>query len=66
VAWLDPLLYFFVAQNHRTLRDIVIEVVYPRHLAGYSELPVEVVTRAIRNWVAKGRTTATWNEATIH
>jgi hypothetical protein len=64
-VWLDPLLYFFAAQNDRTLRDIVIEVVYPHHLAGYSDLPVEVVTRAIRNWVAKGRTTATWNEATI-
>jgi hypothetical protein len=55
--WMDPLLYFFSVQNDRTLRDIVIEVLYPRHLAGYTDLPVEVVVRAVRNWVAEGKTT---------
>ena len=63
--WIAPLLYFFSAQNDRTLRDIVIEVLYPRHLAGYTDLPVQVVVRAIRNWVAEGKTTTRWGEETI-
>jgi len=50
-------------QNDRTLRDIVIKVIYPRHLAGYADLPVEVVVRAIRNWVAEGKTTP-WTRTT--
>lgn len=63
--WMDPLLYFFSAQNDRTLRDIVIEVLYQRHRAGYTDLPVEVVVRAVRNWVAEGKTTTRWGEGTI-
>ena len=63
--WMDPLLYFFSAQNDRTLRDVVVEVLHPRHLAGYTDLPVEVVVRAIRNWVAEGKTTTRWGEETI-
>jgi len=63
--WIDPLLYFFSAQNDRTLRDVVVEVLYPRHLAGYTDLPVEVVVRAIRNWVAEGKTTTRWGEETV-
>jgi len=63
--WIDPLLYFFSAQNDRTLRDLVVEVLYPRHLVGYTDLPVEVVVRAIRNWVAEGKTTTRWGEETI-
>jgi len=63
--WLDPLLYFFAAQNDRTLRDIVAKVIYPRHRAGYTDLPIEIVTRAIRNWVAEGKTKTPWNDQTI-
>ncbi len=63
--WIDPLLYFFSAQNDRTLRDLVVEVLYPRHLAGYTDLPVQVAVRAVRNWVAEGKTTTPWNEGTI-
>jgi len=63
--WIDPLLYFFSAQNDRTLRDIVVETLYPRHLAGYTDLPVQVVVRAIRNWVAEGKTTTPWGDKTI-
>jgi hypothetical protein len=64
-SWLDPLLYFFAAQNDRTLRDLVTEVLYPRQLAGYPDLPVDVVTRAVRQWVAEGKTTTQWGDATI-
>jgi len=64
-GWIDPLLYFFSAQNDRTLRDFVAEVLYPRHLAGYTDLPVQVAVRAVRNWIAAGKTTTPWNEGTI-
>jgi len=64
-GWLDPLLYFFAAQNDRTLRDAVIDVIYPRHRAGYTDLPLEIVLRAIRNWVAEGKTTTPWKDETI-
>ena len=63
--WLDPLLYFFAAQNDHTLRDIVVEVLYPRHLAGYSDVTVDYIARAIRNWVAEGKTGTVWNEETL-
>jgi hypothetical protein len=63
--WLDPLLYFYAAQNDRTLRDMVVEVIYPRHLAGYTDLTVEYVVRAVRNWVAEGKTTTRWGDGTI-
>jgi hypothetical protein len=62
--WINPLLYFFSAQNDRTLRDLVVEVLYPRHLAGFTDLPVEVVVRALRNWVAEGKTTTPWADKT--
>lgn len=63
--WINPLLYFFSAQNDRTLRGIVVEVLYPRHLAGYTDLPIDYVVRAIRNWVTEGKTTTAWNENTV-
>jgi hypothetical protein len=62
--WLEPLLYFFSAQNDRTLRDLVIEVVYPRHLAGYSDLPPDFLLRAVRQWVSEGKTTTEWGDTT--
>jgi hypothetical protein len=62
--WIDPLLYFFSAQNDRTLRDFVVEVLYPRQRAGYTDLPKEVTLRAIREWIAEGKTTTRWGEAT--
>jgi hypothetical protein len=64
-GWIDPLLYFFTAQNDRTLRDVVIDIVYSRHRAGYTDLPKETIVRAVRNWVAEGKTTTPWNEQTM-
>jgi hypothetical protein len=64
--WVDPLLYFFAAQNDRTLRDAVIEALYPRQLAGYSDVPTDYVVRVIRQWVAEGKTATEWQEETIH
>lgn len=63
--WIDPLLYFFSVQNDRVLRDVAIEVLYPRHKNGRTEVPTDVVIHAIRNWVAQGKTTTDWSDSTI-
>jgi len=63
--WVDPLLYFFTAQNDRTLHDIVVDTLYTRKQTGYIDLPVVVVQNALRNWVNEGKTTSHWSEATI-
>ena len=63
--WIDPLLYFFSAQNDRTLRDLVVDALYPRHRAGYTDLPIDVVVRAIRNWIAEDKTTTPWSDKTV-
>jgi hypothetical protein len=63
--WLDPLLYFFAAQNDRTLRDMVVDVLYARSAAGRKELPIDVVVHTIRDWVAAGKTTTAWSDGTI-
>lgn len=64
-SWLDPLLYFFAAQNDRVLRDIVVDLLYPRQQAGFNDLPVDAVERQVREWVAEGRTTSQWGDSTV-
>lgn len=63
--WIDPLLYFFSAQNDRVLRDVAIDVLYPRHTNGRNEVPTDVVIHAIRNWVAQGKMITDWSDSTI-
>lgn len=63
--WLDSLLYFFSAQNDRTLRDLVIEGVYRRHLSGYNDLPTDFLKRIIRQWASESKTTTSWSDDTI-
>ena len=63
--WIQPLLYFFAAQNDRTLRDMVIEVLYPRQLAGYPDVPLATVLAALRNWTAQGETVTQWGNKTV-
>jgi len=63
-SWIDPLLYFFSAQNDRTLRGIVTEVIYPRQQAGFSDLSRDHVIRALRAWVAENKTAAAWSDPT--
>lgn len=63
--WIDPLLYFFSAQNDRTLHDAVTEVLYPRKQAGYVDLPIIVIQNALRSWVNEGKTTSAWGSETI-
>lgn len=63
--WIDPLLYFFSAQNDCTLHDFVTQVLYERKRAGYLDLPTLVVQNALRSWVAEAKTASPWNEETI-
>jgi len=63
--WIGPPLYFFSAQNDNTRRDTVVEMLCPRHQAGYMDLPVEVVVRGIRDWVVEGKTMTRWGDNTI-
>ncbi len=63
--WIDPLLYYFAAQNDRTLRDIVLEVVYPRRMSGYTDLNKEHIQRTLREWVSEEKTTNRWSDNTL-
>jgi hypothetical protein len=62
--WIDPLLYYYSVQNDSTLHDVILEVVAKRGLNGYTDISVEHVMRALREWVAEGKTTTTWGEKT--
>ncbi len=64
VQWITPLLYFFSAQNDRTLRDTVVNVLYPRRLAGQTAVSVDLVLGTLAEWVAEGRTTTRWGDCT--
>lgn len=63
--WVDPLLYYYSVQNDSTLRDVILEVVAKRGLNGYTDISVEHVMRALREWVAEGKTTTAWGEKTM-
>lgn len=63
--WVDPLLYYYSVKNDHTLRAIVVDVVHPRRMSGYTDISREQVKRAVRDWVAEGKTTDIWGEDTI-
>jgi hypothetical protein len=63
--WVDPLLYYYTVQNDSTLRAIVLEVVARRRLNGYTDVTLEHVLRALRDWVTEGKTTDKWGEETL-
>ena len=63
-AWVDPLLYYYSAQNDQTLRDVVLEVIVPRRRAGFADVHPQHVQRILRDWVAAGKTTRPWDEET--
>lgn len=62
--WIDPLLYFFTAQNDETLHDIVTDTLYTRKQAGYVDLPPIVVQNALRSWANEQKTTSRWSDET--
>ena len=61
---IDPLLYFHSVQNDLVMRDIVLEVLYPRLSAGFTDITVERVSHKLQEWSAAGRTTSPWGEGT--
>ena len=63
--WIDPLFYYYSAQNDETLRDIVLEVVNPRRQAGFSDIHLDHVIRKLRDWSVEGKTTTVWGEDTL-
>lgn len=63
--WIDPLFYYYSAQNDETLRDIVLEVVNPRRQAGFSDIHLDHVIRKLRDWSVEGKTTTAWGEDTL-
>lgn len=63
--WVDPLLYYYSVKNDQTLRAIVLHVVHPRRMSGYTDISRDHVMRAVRNWVTEGKTTDQWGDETI-
>jgi len=63
--WVDPLFYYYSAQNDETLRDVVFEVVNIRRQAGFTDVHLEHVIRKLRDWSAEGKTTTAWGEDTL-
>jgi hypothetical protein len=63
--WIDPLFYYYSAQNDPTLRDIVLEVVNPRRQAGFSDVHMDHVIRKLRDWNAEGKTCSAWGKDTL-
>jgi hypothetical protein len=62
---LDPLLYYYSLQADLLLRAVVLEVLVPRQISGYSDLQVEHIVRALQHWSTEGKTAYVWNERTI-
>ncbi len=62
---LDRILFFRSARNDRLLHDAVTELFLPLNSRGATDVDVLEVQRAIAEWVAEGKTTAKWGDATI-
>lgn len=62
---LDRILFFHSAQNDRLLHDAVTELLLPLNSRGATDVDVLEVQRTIAKWVAEGKATAKWGDATI-
>ena len=62
---LDRILFFHSAKNDRLLHDAVTELLLPHNSRGATDVNVLEVQRTIAKWVAEGKTTAKWGDATI-
>lgn len=63
--WVDPILYYYSVKNDQTLKAIILDVIQPRQMNGYSDVSVEHVMRNLRDWVSEGKTTSEWGDKTI-
>ncbi|MBI3468948.1 MAG: DUF1819 family protein [Planctomycetes bacterium] len=64
-ASLDRILYFHAAQADRLLHDVVTEVLLPQNARGISDAHVREIQKVLATWVAEGKTSSHWSEATI-
>ncbi|HUT09826.1 MAG TPA: BrxA family protein [Thermoguttaceae bacterium] len=64
-ASLDRILFFHSARNDRLLSDAVTELLLPLKARGITDVDALEVRKVIAKWVAEGKTTAKWNDATI-
>jgi hypothetical protein len=63
--WVDPLLYYYSVKNDKTLQAIVLDVVNPRRMNGYTDISREQVIRAIHDWINEGKTAERWGDETV-
>jgi hypothetical protein len=61
---LDRILYFHAAKSDRLLHDVVTEVLVPMKARGLSDISVDEIQNALRQWVKEGKTTSEWSEET--
>jgi hypothetical protein len=64
-AALDRILYFHSARADRLLHDAVTEILVPMHEQGQVAINVQEFQRSLAKWVAEGKTTGHWSDATI-
>jgi hypothetical protein len=64
-AALDRILYFHSARADRLLHDAVTEILVPMHEQGHVAINVQEFQRSVAKWVAEGKTTGHWSDATI-
>jgi hypothetical protein len=62
---LNPILYFYVAQDDPLLHAVVTDLLLPFHAQGRTEVSPDDTRRAIRAWIDCGLIPSAWSENTI-
>lgn len=61
---LNPILYYYSVQADRLLHDIVVDVLWPMHQSGRSEIQADEIQRVLNVWGSEGKTIGLWNDTT--
>lgn len=61
---LNPILYYYSVQADPLLHDIVVDVLWPLHQSGRSEIHVNEIQQVLNVWVSEGKTVGIWNDTT--
>ena len=61
---LDRLLFYHAALNDPLLYDVVRDYLFPRYLAGRTNVHFDEVDRQLKTWVDEGKTSGTWSPPT--
>ena len=62
---LNRLLYFFSVRSDRLLHDMVTDVLVPMFRANRLAVEPQEIEARIQQWVAEGKTTASWSDETV-